>query len=163
MPSPTPKSKAGGVLLRVDGVTVTVVRDPGVDTPRWWWLRPIAVGPGHRPIWLDDIDPYRDIADPVAPNRLGAAELAHWRRMYGAALTVIERAQPDIASAMACGLLSVVPLRQANRMEMQSASLRRRIRRRPDVASGRPGGTGRDARARVRPTSASVGSFIWSR
>ncbi|MFG2714503.1 HEXXH motif domain-containing protein [Streptomyces goshikiensis] len=41
--------------------------------------------------WLDDLDPYRDLDEPVAPRPLPDAEAASWQRLFGEAATLLSR------------------------------------------------------------------------
>ncbi|MER6323761.1 HEXXH motif domain-containing protein [Streptomyces coelicoflavus] len=38
---------------------------------------------------LDDLDPYRDLDDPVAPARLAAGEAAQWQRVFDGAVAIL--------------------------------------------------------------------------
>ncbi|RSS79435.1 HEXXH motif-containing putative peptide modification protein [Streptomyces sp. WAC06614] len=41
--------------------------------------------------WLDDLDPYRDLDEPVAPQPLAGAEAERWQRLFAEAAAVLER------------------------------------------------------------------------
>ncbi|MGP4114238.1 HEXXH motif domain-containing protein [Streptomyces sp. 4N509B] len=44
--------------------------------------------------WLDDLDPYRDLDEPIVPEPLDDAEVEHWRRLFGKAVAIL-RASAD--------------------------------------------------------------------
>ncbi|MFD9005476.1 HEXXH motif domain-containing protein [Streptomyces sp. NPDC059582] len=61
------------------------------DSSGWLPLRSLThVGPaGAVAITLDDLDPYRDLDDPVAPARLDGAEAEAWQRLFDEAVAVL--------------------------------------------------------------------------
>ncbi len=64
---------------------------PGPGTSSWLPLRrlthPTSVGTVGIP--LDDLDPYRDLDDPLPPARLDAAEAVAWQRVFEEAVAVL--------------------------------------------------------------------------
>ncbi|MEU3729257.1 HEXXH motif-containing putative peptide modification protein [Streptomyces sp. NPDC033538] len=72
-----------------------VTPDPGADPDRaaaaWLPLRTLThttpTGPVAIP--LDDLDPYRDLDDPVPPARLAAGEAAQWQRLFDDAVAIL--------------------------------------------------------------------------
>lgn len=93
------------------------------DRPGWSALRRIEVG-GHLPlsVWVDDLDPLRDLGDPVAPQRLDDEAFARWRALIEGAWTLLCRDYPADAAAMAGGLVSIVPLKHLPGWDTRSAS-----------------------------------------
>ncbi|WP_422770325.1 HEXXH motif domain-containing protein [Plantactinospora sp. WMMC1484] len=91
--------------------------------PGWWNLRQLTIGsdPGLR-IVLDDIDPYRELADPVAPDRLDATAVARWSDLLAGAWRILCTQHGEDAEAIAAGLVSVVPLPGDDNAETRSAS-----------------------------------------
>jgi hypothetical protein len=73
-------------------------------------------------VWLDDVDPFRDFADPVAPARLDEAQKQVWCDLLVAAWKIICDEQPETAAAIAAGLRSIVPLPVAKGWDNRSAS-----------------------------------------
>ncbi|MDG9726967.1 aKG-HExxH-type peptide beta-hydroxylase [Streptomyces sp. DH41] len=69
--------------------------DPGADpdpaAAAWLPLRTLThttpTGPVAIP--LDDLDPYRDLDDPVPPARLAAGEAAQWQRLFDDAVAIL--------------------------------------------------------------------------
>ena len=114
----------GRARLRSDGQEVHIPTDPGVDGPHWFGLRQVRAQHDGRTleVWLDDIDPYRDLADPVPARRLDDHDLAEWRSLLVAAWHLLLRIWPEQADAMAAGLSSVVPLPPGDGLETRSAS-----------------------------------------
>ncbi|MFB6805325.1 HEXXH motif domain-containing protein [Streptomyces sp. NPDC056387] len=45
--------------------------------------------------WLDDLDPYRDLDEPVAPQPLSGAEAERWQRLFTEATAILEGPSPD--------------------------------------------------------------------
>ncbi|MET8828518.1 HEXXH motif-containing putative peptide modification protein [Streptomyces sp. NPDC004610] len=69
-------------------------RTPGDrDSPGWLPLRTLthrSLSHGSLSIPLDDLDPYRDLDDPVPPARLEEAEAGAWQRMFEEAVGLVE-------------------------------------------------------------------------
>jgi HEXXH motif-containing protein len=107
----------GIATLRLQASEVSLPGNPETDGPGWWGLRRLAPG-----VWLDDIDPYRDVAEPVAPARLDAAAAAHWRDMFSRAVAIVARALPATAVALSAGLLSIAPIPDDRVYGFRSAS-----------------------------------------
>lgn len=89
----------------------------------WWPLRRLRVG-DDLPItvWLDDLDPFRDLADPVPPTRLDADAVDRWRALLAEAWALLCRDHRADAEAMAEGVVSLVPMPPAPGWETRSAS-----------------------------------------
>jgi HEXXH motif-containing protein len=66
-------------------------RDPADPTPQWLPLRTLThIGPaGTLAIPLDDLDPYRDLDDPIPPARLDADEADAWQRVFDEAVGIL--------------------------------------------------------------------------
>ncbi|MFF9485381.1 HEXXH motif domain-containing protein [Streptomyces sp. NPDC014676] len=60
---------------------------PPADDPRWLPLRTLTAGPVAVP--LEDLDPYRDLDDPVPPARLDADEALAWQRLFDEAVAIL--------------------------------------------------------------------------
>ncbi|WP_329440501.1 aKG-HExxH-type peptide beta-hydroxylase [Streptomyces canus] len=73
--------------------------DPDVvrQGPRWVPLRTLT----HRTatsvatITLDDLDPYRDLDEPISPARLDHDEAVAWQEMFGEAADILAAAGPE--------------------------------------------------------------------
>ncbi|MDI6103337.1 HEXXH motif domain-containing protein [Actinoplanes sp. NEAU-A12] len=101
----------GEISLRLGDRTVLVPADPSAEADGWWPLRRLHVGGDPAlSVYLDDIDPFRELADPVPPDRLDAAALARWQTLLEGAWAVLCRNQPENARAFAAGVVSIVPL-----------------------------------------------------
>jgi HEXXH motif-containing protein len=112
---------AGGrELLVPDGETDI---DPDGDRIGWWPLRRVRVG-GDLPltVCLDDLDPYRDLADPVAPARLDADAFARWSGLLTEAWELLCRDHRSSAAAMVDGFVTLAPLRHEPGWDTRSAS-----------------------------------------
>lgn len=89
----------------------------------WWNLRKLRVGTDPvLTMTLDDIDPYRDLCDPVEPQRLSAAGYRRWTALLAGAWDIIRTHHRPSANAMAVGLVSLVPLTDGSDTETRSAS-----------------------------------------
>lgn len=104
-------SAHGLCRLRVHGHEVVVPADPEADQPHWWGLRSVGCRANGRGLTLslDDIDPYRNMADPVAPCRLDDHAVDAWRDLLQASWEILSRWHPATADAMAAGLTSIAP------------------------------------------------------
>ncbi|WP_203869941.1 HEXXH motif domain-containing protein [Plantactinospora endophytica] len=104
-----------GVTVRLDSTED--------DVPGWWGLRRLSAGtgPGLR-VLLDDVDPYRELADPVEPDRLDDAAVARWSELLAGAWRLLHEQQPDTAESIAAGVVSLVPLPTSDDLETRSAS-----------------------------------------
>jgi HEXXH motif-containing protein len=99
---------AGGhTVLRLGDERITLP-----DGPSWWQLRRLSAEVDGREIrvWLDDIDRYRNLADPVPPARLTSAEVERWAAQLDGAWRLLCREWPEYADALAAGFLSITPL-----------------------------------------------------
>jgi HEXXH motif-containing protein len=116
-------TEATGAWLKRGGLGVVVPTTTTEDRHGWWGLREVVVSAGEFKlgVWLDDLDPYRDLADPVPVLRLDDADLRRWRRQIGEAWEIISRLFPETAEAMAAGMQSLAPL-PGNRAETRSSS-----------------------------------------
>ncbi|MFJ5262053.1 HEXXH motif domain-containing protein [Streptomyces sp. NPDC088387] len=73
-------------VVRCRPGTGDVAADPGAAAP-WLPLRTLTHSTPHGPVAipLDDLDPYRDLDDPVPPARLDPAEAGAWQSLFGEA------------------------------------------------------------------------------
>jgi len=97
--------------------------EPDGDRLGWWALRSVRVD-GKLPlaVLLDDLDPFRDLADPVAPARLDAEAFAHWTALLTDAWELLCRDHWSSAEAMVDGLVTLAPLKHEPGWETRSAS-----------------------------------------
>ncbi|MEU3743729.1 MULTISPECIES: HEXXH motif domain-containing protein [Streptomyces] len=97
---------------------------PGDDVPGWQGPHRLHARVAGRPVgvWLDDIDPYRDLSEPLPAHRLSPDETARWRERFGLALGLLEDSDPEAAVALAEGLRSVTPVRSTSAWTVLSAS-----------------------------------------
>ncbi|WP_228034264.1 HEXXH motif domain-containing protein [Streptomyces spongiae] len=58
------------------------------DDTRSTRFRPLRGFPGTT-TWLDDLDPYRDLDEPVVPRPLDDSETAAWQRLFGEATDIL--------------------------------------------------------------------------
>jgi HEXXH motif-containing protein len=78
---------------------------------RWWPLRRLRAGSGPvLAVTIDDIDPYRDLSDPVPPRRLPEAGRRRWASLLTEAWEILCTQHRAAAEAMAGGVVSLVPL-----------------------------------------------------
>jgi HEXXH motif-containing protein len=93
------------------------------EQPDWWPLRRLSVGEDVRlTVWLDDLDPMRDLADPVPPARLSAAEFRRWSDLLRDAWAILVDHHRPTAKALAAGVTSLVPLPAGDGWSTRSAS-----------------------------------------
>ncbi len=121
------RTEAGRIWLSgVDGelaVPASVVDIPVTDGPGWWALRQIRLADDlPLTVCLDDLDPFRDLADPVPPARLDDAAFDRWRNLLADAWALLCRDHRADAAALAEGLVSLVPLPSGPGWETRSAS-----------------------------------------
>ncbi|CAL9612690.1 hypothetical protein SUDANB176_05661 [Streptomyces sp. enrichment culture] len=64
---------------------------PEVTEPRWLPLRTLTHTTPEGPVAipLEDLDPYRDLDDPVPPARLDADEALAWQRLFDEAVAIL--------------------------------------------------------------------------
>lgn len=97
---------------------------PDGDTPGWQGLRVLRADVAGRPVtvWLDDIDPYRELSEPLPPQRLGKDALGRWQERFGLALDLLAASDPGMAAAMAEGLRTVAEVQPKGPWTVSSAS-----------------------------------------
>jgi HEXXH motif-containing protein len=109
----------GLITIRAGSTTVSV--EPAARG--WWPLRRIRCG--REPalsVVLDDIDPFRELADPAEPERLSDAEVAAWSHLLERAWQLLCHHHALTADAMAAGLISLNPLPPDDDLDGRSAS-----------------------------------------
>ena len=114
----------GSMTLTADGVSFSVhPHEDSPDTEHWWGLRTMTAS-GSLPfsVALDDLDPFRDLADPVPPQRLGDADAALWRQLFADGWDLLCRHHADSAASIASGVVSLAPLPRGDGRETRSAS-----------------------------------------
>jgi HEXXH motif-containing protein len=104
-------SEHGVVRVVNDHAAVTLPPDLTTDTAGWSGIRTITPGTGETVLRLriDDLDPYRGLFEPVAPDRLSAEAFEVWSDMLGRAWRMIADHLPEFTAALPAGLDSVVP------------------------------------------------------
>ncbi|MGV9364918.1 aKG-HExxH-type peptide beta-hydroxylase [Amycolatopsis sp. NPDC003731] len=101
-----------GEIVVTDGVaTVRIPSEPVTDTPGWLGLRTFELVSGGKQLTLrlDDVDPYRGLFRPLAPERLSDGDLSHWHGMLSEAWRLLVTHAPGFADALPIGLDSIVP------------------------------------------------------
>ncbi len=104
-------SEHGVVQVANDHATVTLPADRTTDSTGWSGIRTIAPGTGKTVLKLriDDLDPYRGLFEPVAPDRLSTEAFKAWSDMLGRAWHLIVEHLPEFTAALPAGLDSIVP------------------------------------------------------
>jgi len=117
------RTEGGQIWLWGSGRQIVVPAEPSTDADGWWGLRQLQVGDDLRlKVWLDDLDPFRDLADPVPPVRLDQSGFDRWRVLLTDAWALLCRDHRANAEAMADGVVSLVPLPPEPGWETRSAS-----------------------------------------
>lgn len=103
--------------LRYRGDEVTVPRDRTADGPGWWSLRRMSADTavGGLTVWLDDLDPYRDLADPIPPVRLSDGDVQQWNDLLVEAWSILSQEWPSFTRAISQGVSSICPIPIDNR------------------------------------------------
>ncbi|GAA0904586.1 HEXXH motif domain-containing protein [Virgisporangium aurantiacum] len=118
------KTEDGRITIAFRGEELAIP-DDGTDTDAWYSLRRISTGDaaaGTLTVWLDDLDPLRDLADPIPPSRLNDEEVLHWQQLLALAWEVLTTHHGDVAGAMIGGFTTLVPLPMGPSGETRSAS-----------------------------------------
>lgn len=104
-------------------IAVSSWADDATEAAGWWALRSLLVGedPQLR-VWLDDLDPFRDLADPVEPDRLSEPDVIRWHKLLDEAWALLCANDRGLAQAMAVGVTSLVPLPTVEGWGTRSAS-----------------------------------------
>ncbi|GAA2668996.1 HEXXH motif domain-containing protein [Actinoplanes palleronii] len=114
-------TEGGRIFLRHGGVTVDVPESG--DAPGWLALREVTVGDVDTfTVHLDDLDPWRDLANPVGPARLSDTAFAVWVKLLQDAWTILIEHHRPTAEALAAGVSSLVPLPAGDGWDTRSAS-----------------------------------------
>jgi hypothetical protein len=118
------RSTGSSCHLRVGNCEIVVPRDTQAEATNWWPLRRIRCRSGDRTlsVSLDDIDFFRNLADPVEPSRLPEVAVRAWHALLDEAWTVLNRWHPEAAAAMSEGLISIAPLADDPSWLVRSAS-----------------------------------------
>ncbi|MFI5906998.1 aKG-HExxH-type peptide beta-hydroxylase [Dactylosporangium sp. NPDC051541] len=98
---------------RVRAGAVHVPADPSADAPGWLGLRSFQAG--ELRVYLDDLDPYRDVYDLPLTGRLSPEDAGHWQTDTAAAGALLAAHHPWHIRSMSRCLTSVVPLSSAGR------------------------------------------------
>ncbi|MGW1817274.1 HEXXH motif domain-containing protein [Streptomyces sp. NPDC002125] len=88
-----PVSVSRGVLTVRAAHGPDIVLRPLTDPESAHWLpvHRLDTGRGVRAVQLDDLDPYRDLDEPIAPGRLDPAELRSWHTLFRDAAAILRR------------------------------------------------------------------------
>lgn len=105
------RADGGQVSVRHGSHVVKLPADQLSDAANWRSVRRLSVHAGGKrlSVRLDDLDPYRGLYEPVAPQRLDEFEVESWRHRLAEAWQLIVRYLPEIADGMLVGLDSLVP------------------------------------------------------
>ncbi|MGC7098415.1 aKG-HExxH-type peptide beta-hydroxylase [Amycolatopsis lurida] len=119
----TVRGSAGRYVVSHAGAAVSVPDKPSADSPGWWGLRQVRsqVGAHRFSLFLDDLDPYRGLYEPLPPARLSSKELTRWQHLIDDACRLVAAWLPSLARTMPVGLTSLVPKPQV-RFRNPSAS-----------------------------------------
>ncbi len=110
---------AGGGAELTMGDTRLVLRDLGGEADeRWLPLRKLGTTySSMRTVYLDDLDPFRDLSDPYTraqltarPPRLTSVQAAAWTRAFHGAQEILRRQYQDYSDGIDAVLRAVVPL-----------------------------------------------------
>ena len=101
----------GLVEIRNRDSVVRLPDHPTADAPGWLGIRQVVSWSGdHRlAVRLDDLDPYRELYEPILPARLSPVELESWRSVLHRAWRLLTEHLPGTAAALPAGLQSLVP------------------------------------------------------
>ncbi|MCS0601370.1 HEXXH motif domain-containing protein [Streptomyces sp. LP11] len=94
------------------------------DAPGWQVLRRLRVVVAGRDleVFLDDIDPYRDLSEPLPAARLGEDRAADWQERFGRAMDLLAGSDPEMAAALGEGLRTLTAVRPRKPGVVLSAS-----------------------------------------
>ncbi len=114
----------GVTSLRVGRQELILPHDLTQDSDCWWSLRRLDVSAVGRTlsVYLDDVDPFRDLADPVPPQRLSDTAVTGWRELLDGAWHILNSCAGETAAAMSVGLRSLAPLPESRDGSTRSAS-----------------------------------------
>lgn len=113
-------SEHGNVLIRGRMGSVQLPKNRAVDGAGWMALRTVRAEGCE--LWLDDIDPYRELGKPVSPQRLSAHELDRWTAGWRDTLRLLTESHPTTAVELTTGLTTLVPRAATDRFDTFSAS-----------------------------------------
>jgi HEXXH motif-containing protein len=107
--------------LRVDGVEF------GPADRRWQLRRKLITSHRGNPVYLEDVDPYRNAYHVAAADRLPTTEFDRWKRLLADTWRILTRHAPVRAAELAEGLHSLVPLRKPTANAAHSATAREAV------------------------------------
>lgn len=115
---------SGEIRLSHEDRVVTLAANSEPDSDAWWSSRHLQADGSCGPltVWLDDLDPFRDLADPEPPSRLDDDAFARWQSLLDGAWTLLCEHHTDSAAALAEGVVSLVPMRSEPGWGTRSAS-----------------------------------------
>ena len=102
----------GLAVLRTPHVEIELPANPTTNAVGWWGLRHLSAHAKDTSlrVFLDDIDPYRDLSEPVPPHRLTDEAVRHWAGMLEDAWELLAEEWPEYAAGISAGLASICPL-----------------------------------------------------
>ncbi|MEV0232018.1 HEXXH motif domain-containing protein [Nonomuraea sp. NPDC050786] len=129
--------EAGQAGISGDGRRVLMPADPARRAGGWRGLRRFHLRSEglELTLCLDDLDPYRGLAEPLPPEPLGEDDERAWGALLGSAWDLVCRAVPGIAAVMPYGLTTIVPRPPAGAFREVNASSADAFR---SAAIGRP-------------------------
>lgn len=107
----TVRAANGLVEIRNRDSVVRLPEHPSADAPGWLGIRQVVSWSGeHRlALRLDDLDPYRELYEPIPPARLSPVEVESWRSVLDGAWQLLAEHLPETAAVLPTGLHSIVP------------------------------------------------------
>ncbi len=107
----TVRGVGGRYFVSAAETTVRLPSNPGADGPGWRSIRRVRSQAGSRrfTLWLDDLDPYRGLYEPIPPDRIPGKDFAKWQLLIDEACRLIAVHLPGLARIMPVGLVSLVP------------------------------------------------------
>ncbi len=105
-------------VVVADGtLTVRTGRGPDVvvrpltepESGKWLPVHRLDTGPGAPAVQLDDLDPYRDLDEPIAPARLAPGEVRAWQSLFDDAVAILRRGGTGPGSLRPGEISRIVP------------------------------------------------------
>lgn len=117
------ESYAGRITLAARNSRIEIFEGEPVKQPQWREARGISVGGDlELHVCLDDLDPFRDLADPIPPEPLDDAAASRWQKLLDEAWSILCDHHRETAEAVSVGVVSLVPLPIGDARETRSAS-----------------------------------------
>ncbi|MFE3261050.1 HEXXH motif domain-containing protein [Nocardia sp. NPDC059091] len=104
-------SGTGTLTFTWEAGSVEITTVTGESHPNWSPLRWVRAADGETKVWLDDLDPFRQLAATSAePPRLDTEQARHWQRDFADAWRLLRDTLENCVPAMRETLRSLVPL-----------------------------------------------------